>query len=150
MRKSFKKHTGVKTASAFYFGLEGVTPDRFFKDVQHVFYEGEWQRHINNLLFATDSYDNKHQMVEKRRVLSNEDLVTLKKRLAIYPLRTGQHNWIGLETLKGSTATQIKDLMEILSIILRGILKKNQPCDCLASSGICSFVNSTQVQLLVL
>ena len=132
-RKTYKKHTGIKEASAFYLALPNATPERFFKDVQHIFYEGEWQRHIHNLLFESDKYEN-HKLVEKRRVVTDGDLELLKKRLAISPIRKDQHHWIGLESIKSATSTQIKDLMEILSVILKGILAR-KTCDCRPISG---------------
>jgi hypothetical protein len=99
---AIKKMTGCKTGSALYLNLPDFQPERLLLDAEHLWYEGEWPRHVHLLLFETNVMENGH-IVEIRRILQADMLTRLNKRLAVYPTQRGEHSFTEYTQLSDAT-----------------------------------------------
>jgi hypothetical protein len=128
--KAVQKHTGCSKPSILFELWLDMDSRRLFKDVQHIFYEGEWPKHIEAFLLKTDKYDENKQFIEIQKIVNTTTINKIVQRLNVYPFRNSQHKLKNLDFLGSSTSSQTKDFMESLPIVLRGLFSKQEECHC--------------------
>ena len=93
---------GIKTGSLLFMELDNFQPYQFFKDSQHVWFEGEWPKLLELTLFAKDLKEG-NNIIEKWRILNKEKKQQISKRMAVYPFCKGKHKLLYLKQMKDAT-----------------------------------------------
>src|SRR5260370_33194378 len=101
--KTVKKHTGCSKPSILFELWSDMDTRRMFKDVQHIFYEGEWPKHLEAFLMGKDKYNQNKQFIEIQRLVDTTLVTTIVQSLNVYPFRAFQHKLKNLDFLGNST-----------------------------------------------